>query len=212
LASHELTAPYYEFVDANMKVDIASIKGGEIPVDPLTISYFVKSSSDKRFYKDESALKKLNNSIKIDDVNFTSYDVIFISGGWGGAYDLGTSDTLARGISDAYYAGSIIGAICHGPLGLINAKDLNGRTLIKDRRITGVTNKQVKELGISMTPQHPERELKRVGVIFESQSKFRDVFANLVVVDDEERFVTGQNQNAGHEIAQKILEIIAKSK
>ena len=62
-----------------------------------------------------------------------------------------------------------------------------------------------------MTPQHPERELKRVGVIFESQSKFRDVFANLVVVDDEERFVTGQNQNAGHEIAQKILEIIAKS-
>ena len=63
-----------------------------------------------------------------------------------------------------------------------------------------------------MTPQHPERELKRVGVIFESQSKFRDVFANLVVVDDEERFVTGQNQNAGHEIAQKIMEIIAKSK
>ena len=212
LASHELTAPYYEFVDANMKVDIASIKGGEIPVDPLTISYFVKSSSDKRFYKDESALIKLNNALKIDDVNFTSYDVIFISGGWGGAYDLGTSDTLARGISDAYYAGSIIGAICHGPLGLINAKDLNGRTLIKDRRITGVTNKQVKELGISMTPQHPERELKRVGVIFESQSKFRDVFANLVVVDDEERFVTGQNQNAGHEIAQKIMEIIAKTK
>ena len=63
-----------------------------------------------------------------------------------------------------------------------------------------------------MTPQHPERELKRVGVIFESQSKFRDVFANLVVVDDEERFVTGQNQNAGHEIAQKIMEIIAKTK
>ena len=125
---------------------------------------------------------------------------------------MGTSDTLARGISDAYYAGSIIGAICHGPLGLINAKDLNGRTLIKDRRITGVTNKQVKELGISMTPQHPERELKRVGVIFESQSKFRDVFANLVVVDDEERFVTGQNQNAGHEIARKIMEIIAKTK
>ena len=74
LASHELTAPYYEFVDANMKVDIASIKGGEIPVDPLTISYFVKSSSDKRFYKDESALIKLNNALKIDDVNFTSSD------------------------------------------------------------------------------------------------------------------------------------------
>ena len=47
LASSELTAPYYEFIDANIKVDIASIKGGKIPVDPTTTSYFIRSSSDK---------------------------------------------------------------------------------------------------------------------------------------------------------------------
>ncbi len=30
----ELTTPYYVFVDAGLSVTIASIKGGEIPVDP----------------------------------------------------------------------------------------------------------------------------------------------------------------------------------
>ena len=75
--------------------------------------------------------------------------------------------------------------------------------------MTAVTNKQVKELGISMTPQHPETELKKAGVIFDSKSKLIDLFANLTVVDDEERFVTGQNQNAGHETAQKMMSILA---
>jgi len=31
------------------------------------------------------------------------------------------------------------------------------------------------------------------------------------VVDDEERFVTGQNQNSGHETAQKMMAIVAKN-
>ena len=30
----ELTAPYYEFQDGRMSVDVASIKGGQIPIDP----------------------------------------------------------------------------------------------------------------------------------------------------------------------------------
>jgi hypothetical protein len=30
------------------------------------------------------------------------------------------------------------------------------------------------------------------------------------VVDEEQRFVTGQNQNSGHETAQKMMAIIAK--
>lgn len=30
----EMTIPYYEFLDANMEVHVASIKGGQIPIDP----------------------------------------------------------------------------------------------------------------------------------------------------------------------------------
>ena len=74
--------------------------------------------------------------------------------------------------------------------------------------MTGVTDKQVYELGIDFTPQHPETELRKAGVIFKSNTAFRDIFADLTVVDDEKRFVTGQNQNAGHETAYKIMQLV----
>ncbi len=77
--------------------------------------------------------------------------------------------------------------------------------------MTGVTDKQIKELGIEITPQHPETELRKAGVIFESQTAFRDMLATHVVVDDEQRFVTGQNQNSGRETAQKMLAIVQKN-
>ena len=41
----------------------------------------------------------------------------------------------------------------------------------------GVTDKQIQELGIEIPPQHPEPERRKAGVIFESQTAFRDMLA-----------------------------------
>jgi putative intracellular protease/amidase len=199
----EMTAPYYEFSDGGMKVDLASIKGGPIPIDPMSFKWFIKSEYDNRYLKDPEFQRKVNHSLRIDNIDFTNYDIIYLAGGWGAAYDLGTSEVLGRKISQAFGAGKVIGGICHGPLGLLLAKDENGAPLVKGRRLTAVTDKQVKELGITMTPQHPERELRAAGARFESQMAFRDVFANHSVVDG--RLVTGQNQNAGAEVANKMM-------
>ena len=209
----EMTHPYYNFLDAGIEVDIASIKGGEIPVDPQTLNRVVKTPEDDRFLADSRFLAKVANSMAIADVDFTQYDIIFLSGGWGAAYDLGYSTELGEKITEAYYADkqAVIGGVCHGVLGLIKAKDRDGNLLIAGRRMTGVTDKQIKELGIEITPQHPETELRKAGVIFESKTAFMDFFATHVVVDDEERFVTGQNQNSGHETAQKMMAIVAKN-
>ena len=203
----ELSIPYYDFKKANIKVDIASIKGGKIPLEP--VPFFIETTEDKTFKKDQETMNLLQNSIPIKDIDFTEYDIIFISGGWGAAYDLGFSELLGEKISDAYYSSqAIIGGVCHGVLGFINAKNEDGNPLIAGRKMTGVTDKQLKELGIFFTPQHPEEELKKSGVIFQSETAFRDVFATLTVVDDEKRFVTGQNQNSGHETAYRIMEIL----
>ena len=75
--------------------------------------------------------------------------------------------------------------------------------------MTGVSDKQVEELNIEITPQHPETELRKAGALYESQTAFRDVFATHVVVDDEKRFVTGQNQNSGLETAHKMMQVVA---
>ena len=77
--------------------------------------------------------------------------------------------------------------------------------------MTGVTDKQIKELRITQTPLHPETELRKLGVNFQSNTANRDIFATLTVVDEERRFVTGQNQNSGHETAQKMMEIMMEN-
>jgi len=205
----EMTVPYYEFQDAGMTVDVASIKGGEIPVDPQSFSFMIKSKADDRYLADDEFQDKVKHSLKIDDVDFTQYDVVWLAGGWGAAYDFGQSEILGQKISEAYYAEDpIIGSICHGALGFIQAKDTLGNFLITGRTMTGVTDKQIIDLGISLTPLHPETELRKKGVNYKSNSGNIDMLQTITVVDEERRFVSGQNQNSGHETAQKIMAII----
>jgi putative intracellular protease/amidase len=199
----ELTAPYYEFLDGRMHVDVASIDGGEIPFDPLSFRWLLKSECDDRFMSDPVLQSKVEQSLHIDTIDFTQYDIIFLAGGWGAAYDLGYSEVLGRKISEAYAAGSVIGGVCHGLLGLLLATDEEGKPLVRGRRITAVTDKQIEELDITITPQHPERELRAAGANFESATAFRDFFANHVVIDG--RIVSGQNQNAGAEVANLMM-------
>jgi hypothetical protein len=45
----ELTVPYYEFTDSGIEVDLASINGGTIPIDPESFFYVVKTTSDDRY-------------------------------------------------------------------------------------------------------------------------------------------------------------------
>ena len=153
----------------------------------------------------------MKHSIPIEDIDFTQYDIIFLSGGWGAAYDLGQSEILGEKISQAYNSQltPVIGGVCHGVLGLIQAKDQDGNLLITGRKMTGVTDKQLKQLGIDITPLHPETELRKAGVIFESSTAFVDMLATHVSVDDENRFVTGQNQNSGLETAHTMMRLIA---
>ena len=112
-------------------------------------------------------------------------------------------------MTEANAAGLVMGGVCHGPLGLLNAKAADGSPLVAGRKISAVTNKQVKELGISITPHHPERELRAVGAEFESQTKRRDPFANHWVVDGN--LVTGQNQNAGPMVAREMMQLLTAS-
>lgn len=206
----EMTIPYYEFFDSNMEVDVASIKGGEIPIDPYSFMYFLKSKQDVRYLNDEKFQAKAKSSIPIAEVDFKQYDVVFFAGGWGAAYDL-AADEVAEKVSDAYYNSDVLfGSVCHGALAFTEAKDRNGDYLVKGRTMTGVTQRQLETLGITFTPKHPEEELKKAGADFKANHKFIDPFATLTVVDKEKRFITGQNQNSSHETAQMIMKILSE--
>lgn len=206
----EMTIPYYEFLDAQMSVDVASIEGGEIPIDPSSFLYFIKEDADKRYLKDDIFQAKVQNSIPLKEVDFKEYDIVFFAGGWGAAYDMAQSELLAEKVSEAYYHSDVLfGSVCHGALAFTEAKDSTGNYLIKGRTMTGVTQKQLDQLGIAFTPKHPETELIKAGAKFQANHKSVDFFATLTVVDEEQRFITGQNQNSGHETSQMILELLS---
>ena len=206
----ELTVPYYCFLDAGMQVDLVSPLGGIIPVDPLSMDGTIRTPDDDRMLGDQDFRTKLMNSIAIADIDFAAYDIIYFAGGWGAAFDLGQSDLLGRKVSEAWAAGKVIGGICHGPLGLLKARTPDGELIVKGRRLTAVTNKQIREVGVEITPLHPETALRQAGALFESKShKARDFFANHYVSDGD--LITGQNQNAGPMVARLMMQrVIAK--
>lgn len=201
----ELTVPYYVFLDAGMQVDVASPRGGVIPVDPLSMDATIRTPDDDRMLGDRDFRDKLANSLAIADLDFTAYDIIYFAGGWGAAFDLGQSDELGRKVSEAWAAGRVVGGICHGPLGLLRARTADGGLLVKGRHLTAVTDKQIHELGVAITPLHPETALRQAGALFEgTRHPARDFFANHYVADGN--LITGQNQNAGPMVARMMMQ------
>ena len=73
------------------------------------------------------------------------------------------------------------------------------------RRLLGHGHRQVEQLGVSITPLHPESALRAAGARFECvHHPLRDFFANHFVTDGD--LVTGQNQNAGPMVARLMME------
>jgi putative intracellular protease/amidase len=206
----EFTVPYFAFLDAGMEVEMASPKGGEIPVQPPSWSWPLACQEDLRFMADKDAMNKIKNSRPIRELNPNDYEVVFLAGGWGAAYDLMQSEDLANFITKANAAGKILGSVCHGALGLCSAKGINGEPLVKGRRVTGVTDRQINTFGIAVTPKHPEEELKKAGGLFECQHAWSDPFATHTTIDGN--LVTGQHQNSGDEPSHRILEKLATEK
>ncbi len=204
----ELTVPYYAFRDAGMDVDVASPKGGVIPIEPQSLRAPVRTEACDRFLGDDELRAKVTESLAIADVDIGQYDIVFLAGGWGAAFDFGFSDALGEQVTAANANDAVIGGVCHGPLGLLKAKAVDGSPLVAGRKVSAVTDKQVRELGITSTPHHPETELRRVGAEFESQTKRRDPLANHWVVDGN--LVTGQNQNAAPMVAREMLRLAAE--
>jgi len=206
----ELTVPYYAFLDAGMQVDVASPRGGIVPVEPLSVKETLRTPADDRMLGDDVLRGQLMQSLAIKDVDFTAYDIIYCAGGWGAAFDLGQSEELGAKVSAAWVAGRVLGGICHGPLGLLRARRPDGELLVKGRRLTAVTDRQVHQLGVSITPLHPESELRAAGALFESCTHpVRDFFANHYVEDGD--LITGQNQNAGPMVARLMMQrVLAK--
>ncbi|WP_439839420.1 type 1 glutamine amidotransferase domain-containing protein [Aeromonas caviae] len=204
----ELSTPYYAFIDAGAEVDIASIAGSKIPVDPHSIAAEGQNPpSVERFLKDTAAMAKIEHSVKIDGINPSHYSAVFLPGGHGTMWDLPKSTKLADLLSTAWANGKVVAAVCHGPAGLVNVKDTNGQPLVAGRRVSAFTNSEEDKAGLTQTvPFLLETRIREMGAKFERGSDFQPFAIR------DGKLITGQNPMSSEEVARLVLQAVIESR
>jgi putative intracellular protease/amidase len=203
----EMAAPYYALLDAGHRVDIASIKGGAAVHDPGSIkpNPAERPAAVQRFLADPDAMAKLSATPAVDTVDPSRYDAVFLPGGHGTMYDFPTSAELATLVGRVYDRGGVIGAVCHGPAGLVNAKRADGEPLVAGLRVNSFTDAE--EAAVGLTNAMPfllERQLRQLGAKFEGAPNF-----TAKVVRDG-RLVTGQNPMSAEAVGQHLVQALAE--
>ncbi|NMA80347.1 MAG: type 1 glutamine amidotransferase domain-containing protein, partial [Jeotgalicoccus halophilus] len=130
----EAAEPYIAFQSAGFKVDIASPKGGSVPVDPNSAE---NGSNDEKFTE---VTKLLQKTERVKDVVYEGYDAIFLAGGHGAMYDFPGDPDIQNIMAYFKDQGRIVSAVCHGPAAFADAKTKDGKYLVDGIKLTAFTN------------------------------------------------------------------------
>src|SRR5580700_3744278 len=76
----EFVAPYFVFKDAGVQLTLASPKGGQPPLDPVSDLAENQTPAMKRFKQDEQARKALSQTVKLADMKADDFDAVFYPG------------------------------------------------------------------------------------------------------------------------------------
>lgn len=196
----EVSHVYYPLVEAGYDVDIASPRGGNAPIDPSSVD--LEDEINKKFLTSEKVKAKIQDTLKIGDLDGRDYHIVHFAGGHGTMWDFDSSKGIQKFTAQLYENGGIVAAVCHGPAALLNVELANGKYLIDGKEINSFTNNEEREMHLDEdVPFLLETELKERGARFIPG----DNFTEMVVVS--ERLVTGQNPQSVDKLARKILEI-----
>ena len=200
----EFASPYYYFLDAGVEVTLASPQGGQPPLDPKSDESDFQTSATARFKADPLAQKVLANTKKLSDMRAEQFDAVFYPGGHGPLWDLKNDQHSIQLIESFVRAGKPVASVCHAPAVLLNAKNLNGEALVKDKRVTGFSNSEETAVGlIEVVPFLLENALISFGAHYERT----DDWACHVVVD--ELIITGQNPGSSEAVAEALLKALS---
>ncbi|WP_244933180.1 type 1 glutamine amidotransferase domain-containing protein [Micromonospora tulbaghiae] len=191
----EAAEPWEVFRAAGYDVDLASVAGGEPPVDG-------RDENDTT-QNDFLATAGVTDTPKAADVDPERYDVILFAGGHGTMWDFPDDPDLARIARSVYERGGVVAAVCHGPSALVNLTLTDGSRLIADKRVAGFTNSE--EAAVGLTDEVPfllADKLTEAG----AQHVPAPDFTEHVVVDG--RLVTGQNPQSARAVADAVVKLI----
>ena len=200
----ELATPYYAFVDQGAEVDIVSIAGGAVPIDPRSKKPKGENpASVDRFMEDKAASAKIADTKAIADIDTSGYDAVFLPGGHGTMWDLPTSKPLAATVVDYLDRGKVVAAVCHGPAGLVSAKFADGTPLVAGKRVAAFTNSEEVAAGLDKAiPFFLEDRLRELGAKVETAPNFKPLSIR------DGNLITGQNPASSEGVAKLTLEAL----
>jgi len=192
----EYTDPYRVFTQAGFEVHVASPQGGQSPVDP-------RSGSEEQVQRISSAWEKMQDTRPLDQLRMQDYAAIFLAGGHGTMWDFPDHPVLGRLVGEALAANRLVGAVCHGPAGLLGARTPDGAPVLAGRRVNGFTNAEERAAGMTrVVPFLLEDRLRQEGGRFESGG----VFQRFMVEDGG--LITGQNPASADAVAERMVELL----
>ena len=199
----EFAAPYFTFLDAGADVTIASPKGGQPPLDPVSDTPEGQTDMTRRFKQDPKAQAALANTRRLADVRESDYDTVFYPGGHGPMWDLAEDANSIALIENFWRAGKPVAAVCHAP-GVLHRVKHQGRPIVEGKRVTGFANSEEEAVHLTkVVPFLVEDELKRLGGRFEKAPDWQ----SFVITDG--RLVTGQNPASSKAGAEALLKLLA---
>lgn len=185
----ELTHPLKVLEEAGFDTVIASIRGGQPPIDGFDLSDPVNAW----FWNETDFQHRLATTRPLSELNGADYSAVFFAGGHGTMWDFRDSQDAQRIIRDVYESHGVVAAVCHGPAALVDATLSNGDYLVAGKNIAAFTNKEEEEVqATTVVPFLLETTLREHGALHHEAPNWSEN----VMVDG--RLITGQNPASAH--------------
>lgn len=199
----EVAHPYAVLAKKGYEIDIASPKGGLAPLDKKSLND--KDAVSKAFYENPTTRKKLENTLKLSDIDSSKYAAVLYAGGHGTMFDFRNNTAIEKINEQIYESGGIVAAVCHGPAALVSTKLRNGKYLVEGKNVAGFSNEEEEIAKLTeVMPFLLETELKKIGGKYTKAPAYK----SHVVVDG--RLITGQNPASAEAVGLAIAEGLSK--
>lgn len=196
----EAAHPYIEFDKAGYQIDFASLTGEVPSLDGME----AKDEPENAAFLNGEGWKKMQHNTKLAEVDVSAYDAIFVSGGLAPMVDMPENPLLKKVIAETYDRGAVVGAVCHGPVSLLNVKLSDGTFLLKDKNITSFTTEEEKNYAAADVPFDLQTALTNQGGKFYAGTPW----APNSMIDG--KLVTGQNPASAALTAQNVISLLEK--
>lgn len=201
----EVTHPHAVLARAGHGVDFVSPKGGKAPVDPD--GFDLKDPVNAGFWNDPVLRGAVENTKTPSQVRAEDYAAIFYAGGHGTLWDFPDNQELARLAAEVYERGGVVGAVCHGPAGLVNVKLGDGRYLVAGKDVAAFTNDEERAVELDkVIPFFLADRLVERG----ARHLPAPLWRSQVVVS--ERLVTGQNPASAAGVGEAMLKLLQSAR